>query len=166
MAYGEAVSIVVYPGSFDPFTLGHLDVVRRTHALFDEVVVAVAQNPDKNGLLPAAIRIELIRAAIAEAGLTDVRVEAVPGLIVDFCAQIGATAIVKGLRGGADFDAEASMALMNRKLTGIETVFLQADPAFAHIASSLVKDIARHGGDITDLVPAGVADAVRAALSR
>lgn len=134
--------------------------------MFDEVVVGVARNSSKSALLDAQVRVDLARSALAEAvGLDGVRVEIVPGLLVDFCAEVGAVAVVKGLRGGADFDAELPMALMNRHLTGVETVFVIGDPALAHIASSLVKDVARHGGRIDDLVPAGVVDAVRDALA-
>ena len=149
------------PGSFDPVTLGHLDVVRRAAALFDEVVVAVATNVTKAPLLTATERVELVAAAVV--GMPGVRAAEVPGLLVDFCRQVGATAVVKGLRSGGDYDAELPMAWMNRHL-GMETVFLPADPAVAHIASSLVKDVARHGGPIDDLVPAGVAEVVRTRL--
>ncbi len=160
------MTIAVCPGSFDPFTLGHLDVVRRARGLFDDVVVGVAKNAGKSGLLPLETRVGLIHAALAADPATrDVRAEVVPGLLVDFCREVGATAVVKGLRGGADLDAETPMALMNRHLSGIETVFVCGDPALSHVASSLVKDVARHGGPIEDLVPAGVAEVVRAALS-
>lgn len=154
--------IAVCPGSFDPVTLGHLDVVHRARALADEVVVAVATNAGKQPLFDLAERVRLVRAALA--GLDGVRVEPVDGLLVDFCARVGATMVVKGLRSGADHDAEVPMALMNRHLSGLETVFLPADPSVAHIASSLVKDVARNGGPVEDLVPAGVADALRARL--
>ncbi len=165
--YRDPVTTAVCPGSFDPFTLGHLDVVRRARSLFADVVVGVAKNAGKTGLLPLETRVELIRAALAaDPATADVRAEVVPGLLVDFCREIGATAVVKGLRGGADFDAEAPMALMNRHLSGVETVFVVGDPALAHVASSMVKDIANHGGPIEDLVPAGTADVVRAALGR
>ena len=157
------MSIAVCPGSFDPITLGHLDVVRRGRDLFDEVVVAVATNAAKRTLLSLDERVSLARAAVAD--LPGVRVEPAPGLLVDLCRQVGATALLKGLRGGGDYDAELPMALMNRHLSGIETVFLPADRSVAHIASSLVKDVARHGGRIEDMVPDGVADAVRAALA-
>lgn len=150
------------PGSFDPVTLGHLDVVRRAADLFEEVVVAVATNAGKAPLLPVADRVALVDRAVA--GIARVRVAEVPGLLVDFCREIGATAVVKGLRSGGDYDAELPMAWMNRHL-GVETLFLPADPAVAHIASSLVKDVARHGGRIDDLVPPGVADVVRARLA-
>ena len=156
------MSIAVVPGSFDPVTLGHLDVVRRAADLFEEVVVAVATNAGKAPLLPVADRVALVERAVA--GIARVRVAEVPGLLVDFCREIGATAVVKGLRSGGDYDAELPMAWMNRHL-GVETLFLPADPAVAHIASSLVKDVARHGGRIDDLVPPGVADVVRARLA-
>lgn len=160
------MSIAVCPGSFDPFTLGHLDVVRRARALFDGVVVGVAKNAGKTGLLTLEERVELVRTALAaDPATADVRAEVVPGLIVDFCREVGATAMVKGLRGGGDLDAELPMALVNRHLSGVETVYLPADPAYAHIASSLVKDIARHGGAIEDMVPDGAAAVVRAALA-
>ena len=153
------MSIAVCPGSFDPITLGHLDVIRRGASLVDEVVVAVATNAGKQPLLGIDERVEMARAAVAD--LPMVRVEAVNGLLVDFCRRIGATMLLKGLRNGADYDAELPMAMMNRHLTGIETVFLPADRAVVHIASSLVKDVAHHGGPIDDLVPPGVADVVR-----
>ncbi|HEV6952027.1 MAG TPA: pantetheine-phosphate adenylyltransferase [Promicromonospora sp.] len=160
------MTTAVCPGSFDPVTLGHLDVVRRAAALFDDVVVGVAKNPGKSGLLDLDTRAELVRAAVRDAGLDRVRVAVVPGLLVDFCREIGAAAVVKGLRGGADFDAEQPMALMNRHLSGVETIFLPGDQRYAHVASSLVKDIVRHGGPVDDLVPAGVPEALRAALGR
>ncbi|QAY71560.1 pantetheine-phosphate adenylyltransferase [Xylanimonas protaetiae] len=160
------MTIAVCPGSFDPFTLGHLDVVRRARTLFDGVVVGVAKNAGKTGLLTLDERVEIVRAALAaDPATADVRAEVVPGLVVDFCREVGATAMVKGLRGGGDLDAELPMALANRHLTGVETVYLPADPAYAHVASSLVKDIARHGGAIEDMVPDGVAAVVRAALA-
>ena len=161
------MSIAVCPGSFDPITLGHLDIVRRTRRMFDVVVVGVARNAAKNALLGPEERVELARTALAaDPETADVRVETVPGLLVDFCRELGAVAVVKGLRGGADFDSELPMALMNRHLTGIETVFVPGEQRYAHVASSLVKDVARYGGPIDDLVPDGVADAVRAALGR
>ena len=137
-------------------------MVRRAADLFEEVVVAVATNAGKAPLLPVADRVALVDRAVA--GIARVRVAEVPGLLVDFCREIGATAVVKGLRSGGDYDAELPMAWMNRHL-GVETLFLPADPAVAHIASSLVKDVARHGGRIDDLVPPGVADVVRARLA-
>lgn len=157
------MSLAVCPGSFDPFTLGHLDVVTRASRLFDEVVVGVAHNSAKRPLLDVSTRVAL--AATATADLPGVRVVAVPGLLADFCREVGADALVKGLRGGADLDAELPMALLNRHLTQLETVFVIADPRWAHIASSLVKDVARHGGPIADLVPPHVVEPVLAALA-
>ncbi|HWS57638.1 MAG TPA: pantetheine-phosphate adenylyltransferase [Actinotalea sp.] len=157
------MSIAVCPGSYDPVTLGHLDVIRRAALLFDEVVVGVATHAGKSPLLGVAERVALLESAVAD--LPGVRVAAVPGLLVDFCAEVGATVLIKGLRGAGDYDAELPMAWMNRHLTGVETIFLPADRPVAHIASSLVKDVARHGGRIEDLVPDGVADVVRARLA-
>ncbi len=158
------MTVAVCAGSFDPVTWGHVDVFRRARTMFDEVVVGVARNSSKTGLLTIEQRVELVRDAVA--GLPGVRVEPVPGLLADFVREVGASAVVKGLRGGADVDAEIPMALMNRHLSGVETVFVVGDPALAHIASSLVKDVARFGGAIEDLVPAPVAAAVRHALGR
>lgn len=161
------MTTAVCPGSFDPITLGHLDIVRRARRMFDVVVVGVARNASKSALLTPAERVSLARAALAaDPETADVRVEEVPGLLVEFCRDVGAVAVVKGLRGGADFDSELPMALMNRHLTGLETVFVPGDQRYAHVASSLVKDIARHGGPVDDLVPGGVGDALRAALAR
>lgn len=142
----------VCPGSFDPVTMGHVDVVRRATALFDEVVVAALYNPAKPGMFTLDERVQLLEASLA--GLTGVRVQAVTGgLLVDFCRSVGAGAVVKGLRSGTDFAYELPMALMNRHLTGLETVFLPGDPRFEHISSSLVKEVAAHGGDVTGMVP-------------
>lgn len=142
----------VCPGSFDPVTNGHVDIVRRATALFDEVVVAVLTNPAKAGAFTLAERLELLQASLA--GVDRVRVEAVDGgLLVDFCTRVGAVAVVKGLRGGTDFAYELPMALMNRHLTGVETVFLAGEPRLEHVSSSLVKEVVSHGGDVGGLVP-------------
>lgn len=156
------MTVAVCPGSYDPVTLGHLDVVRRGARLFDEVVLAVATNSTKQPLLPLADRVALAEAAVAD--IPGVRVAVVPGLLVDFCRDVGADVLLKGLRNGADYDAELPMALMNRHLSGVETVFLPADRSVAHIASSLVKDVARHGGRVDDLVPPGVVEVLMARL--
>ncbi len=153
----------VCPGSFDPVTLGHVDVIQRAAALFDQVVVGVARNASKSALLGLGTRRDLAAAAVKD--IPNVRVDVVPGLLAAFCHEVGAVAVVKGLRGGADYDAEHPMALMNRHLTGVETVFVVGDPTLGHIASSMVKDVARHGGVVTDLVPDGVEAALRAALA-
>ncbi|WP_172120815.1 pantetheine-phosphate adenylyltransferase [Actinomyces faecalis] len=147
------MTLAVYPGSFDPITKGHLDVVARACTLFDRVVVGIAHNAAKSGhhLFDAEVRARLARQALAD--LPGAEVDLVPGLLADYCRERGATAIVKGLRNGTDLDAEVPMALLNRDLGGPETVFLTAAPAHAHVSSSLVKDVARHGGDVSGLVP-------------
>jgi pantetheine-phosphate adenylyltransferase len=141
----------VYPGSFDPVTKGHLDVVTRAAALFDEVVVAVGVNPSKSRLFAAEERLEMLEQGVA--GLANVSVAGFTGLITSYCREVDATAIVKGLRSGTDFDYEAQMAQMNAELTGVETVFLIADPQFGFVSSSLVKEVASFGGDVSGLVP-------------
>ncbi|MFW2513417.1 pantetheine-phosphate adenylyltransferase [Demequina sp. SO4-13] len=156
------MTLAVLPGTYDPITLGHVDIAARAATMFDEVVIGIAHNSTKTPLLDAETRTRLARGATSH--LESVRVEVIEGLLVHFCEEVGATAIVKGLRGGADYDVERPMALMNRSLTGIETVFLTGDNALSHIASSLVRDVARHGGDIDAYVPAGVGAAVRGAL--
>jgi pantetheine-phosphate adenylyltransferase len=142
----------VCPGSYDPVTEGHLDVIRRAATLFDEVVVAVLKNPAKRGAFDLATRIELLEQSLGP--VPGVRVEGVEGgLLVDFCRSVGAVAIVKGLRGGTDFAYELPMALMNRHLSGVETVFLPGEPSLEHVSSSLVKEVVSYGGDVTGLVP-------------
>ena len=145
----------ICPGSFDPVTHGHLDIVARSARLFDEVIVAVANNPSKSHMLDSDQRVMLARQALV--GLDGVTVEPVSGLLADFCTERGARAIVKGLRGSADFDDEMAMSLLNRHLSGVETVFIMGDPTLNHVASSMVKEIARYGGDVTGLVPDAVA---------
>jgi len=153
----------VCPGSYDPVTLGHTDVIRRAAALYDEVVVAVLHNPAKRGTFTPQERRDLIIDTCDDLG--NVRVELFAGrLLVDVAREVGASAIVKGLRGGTDFAYELPMALMNRHLTGIETVFLPGDPSLEHISSSLVKEVAAHGGDISGLVSDRVRDALLARL--
>lgn len=155
----------VCPGSFDPVTSGHLDVIARAAALFDEVVIAVLTNPAKAGLFTLDERLEMLTESVA--GQDRVRVEAVRGgLLVDYCRSIGAVAVVKGLRSGTDFAYELPMALMNRHLTGLETVFLPGEPRFEHVSSSLVKEVAGHGGDVRGLVPDAVLDRLLARLGR
>lgn len=143
----------VCPGSYDPVTNGHVDVVRRARALFDEVIVAVLANPNKPGTFSLQERVMLLRDSLA--GLDRVRVDPVePGsLLVDYCGAVGAGAVVKGLRSGTDFAYELPMALMNRRLSGLETVFLPGDPVLEHVSSSLVKEVAALGGDVTGMVP-------------
>lgn len=152
----------VCPGSFDPVTRGHLDIVERAASLYDEVVVTVLHNPAKQGTFPVERRMQLVRESLPEEVSARVRVEAFADrLLVDVCAELDAQAIVKGLRGGTDFAYELPMALMNRHLTGVETVFLPGDPALEHVSSSLVKEVHRYGGDVSGLVPEGVLAALR-----
>lgn len=156
----ERPSRCVCPGSFDPFTLGHLDVVLRAAGVFDEVHVGVAVNPAKRGLFTGPERVDLVRTALAGSGdprAARVQVEEFgPGLLVDHCRRLGAGVVVKGLRGGGDYAYEQPMALMNRNLSGLETVFLVGDPRFGHVSSSLVKEVARYGGDVSAMLPPAV----------
>jgi pantetheine-phosphate adenylyltransferase len=151
-------SLAVVPGSFDPVTLGHLDVVERARNLFDEVHVVVVHNPSKSALLPVARRVELIEESLAEAGIAE-RVTVTSwsvGLLVDYCHEVGANAIVKGIRTEVDVTYETPMAIVNRNLAGIETVFVLPDPAHSHVSSSLVRQVAALGGDVSPYVPAAV----------
>jgi pantetheine-phosphate adenylyltransferase len=151
-----ALRIAVYPGSFDPVTHGHLDVVSRSAALFDQVIVAVLTNDSKTSLFGVDERIEMLSRTVAE--FPNVDVSSFSGLLVDFCAEHEATAIVKGLRPGGDFDNELQMAQMNASLTGVETVLLPTRPQWSFVSSSLVKEVARFGGDVSRLVPSYVLD--------
>lgn len=162
----DQIRRAVCPGSFDPITVGHVDVLVRAAALYDEVVVAVLHNPAKRGTFPVEERIEFIERALPEPLADRVRVEAFAGrLLVDVCRDVGAEVIIKGLRGGTDFAYELPMALMNRHLTGVETVFLPGAPEFEHVSSSLVKEVARFGGDVSGLVPDEVVTALKARLA-
>jgi pantetheine-phosphate adenylyltransferase len=146
----------VCPGSFDPVTKGHIDIFERASRLFDEVVVAVGTNVSKNRLFTPDERIGMLTTAVAD--LPNVRVSGFTGLVTDFCRQIGAQAIVKGLRGSSDYDYELQMAQMNSHLTEVETVFLMTDPSMSFVSSSLVKEVASFGGDVSGLVPDHVRD--------
>ena len=141
----------VCPGSFDPVTNGHLDIVGRAAALFDEVIVAVGVNQSKSRLFSAEERIEMLREVCAPH--PNVTVDGFTGLLTDFCAERGVQAIVKGLRAVSDFDYELQMAQMNASLTQVETVFVPTSPEWSFLASSLVKEVAAFGGDVSRLVP-------------
>jgi len=155
----------VCPGSFDPVTLGHLDVIRRARTLYDEVVVAVLVNPNKTGMFAPEERVALIEAETADLdGVSVLTFEA--QLLVDVCRSTGAGAIVKGLRGETDYSYELPMAVMNRHLAGIETLFLPSDPEFAQVSSSLIKEVAKYGGDISRFVPSAVTAALHERLGR
>jgi pantetheine-phosphate adenylyltransferase len=153
---------VVCPGSFDPVTNGHLDIISRAAQLYDEVVVAVLLNPNKTALFTAAERVELIAEATKK--LDNVRVDQFEGLIVDFCRDNDISAIVKGLRAVSDFDYEMQMAQMNYSQAGVETLFMTTNPLYAFLSSSLVKEFARFGGDVSGLVPATVLDVLNRRL--
>ncbi|MFH5211522.1 pantetheine-phosphate adenylyltransferase [Antrihabitans spumae] len=144
----------VCPGSFDPVTNGHLDVIARAAAQFDEVIVTVLINKSKQGLFTIDERIEMLRESTAH--LSGVRVESWHGLLVDFAREQGVKAIIKGLRGANDFDYEIQMAQMNQKLTGVDTLFIATNPTFSYLSSSLVKEVATFGGDVSDMLPAEV----------
>ncbi len=144
----------VCPGSFDPVTLGHLDIIGRAALLYDELVVAVGMNPSKNRLFSFEERTELLREATA--GYGNVVVDSFDGLIVDFCRQREVQVIVKGLRAISDFDYELQMAQMNHGLAGVETMFMTTNPLYSFLSSSLVKEVATYGGDVSGLVPDAV----------
>jgi pantetheine-phosphate adenylyltransferase len=142
-------SKAVYPGSFDPVTKGHLDVIERACRVFDEVVVGVLSNKSKQGLFTVDERIEMISEVTEH---LELKVMSFEGLLVEFCRQIGANAVVKGLRAVSDFDYEMQMAQMNARM-GIETVFVPASPKYSYLSSSLMKEVVAFGGDVTGLVP-------------
>ncbi|MGY1608563.1 MULTISPECIES: pantetheine-phosphate adenylyltransferase [unclassified Geodermatophilus] len=146
----------VCPGSFDPVTNGHVDVITRAAALYDELVVAVLVNPGKAGLFSLDERMDLLRDAVAD--LPNVVVDSFSGLLVDYCRSHGIPVVVKGLRAVGDFEYELQMAQMNRELAGVETLFVPTAPQVGHLSSSLVKQIATFGGDVSRLVPKAVLD--------
>ena len=152
----------IYPGSFDPITNGHLDVLERASRLFDRVTVAVALSTTKTTLFTASQRVGMIKANVAK--LTNVEVVSFNGLLVEFARRQKANAIIRGLRALSDFEFEFNMALMNRHLEPeVETIFVMPAEAYSYTSSSLVKQIAKLGGDVTNFVPANVAKALKAA---
>lgn len=141
------------PGSFDPVTLGHIDIIERTARHFDRVIVAVIRNPQKSGsLFTLEERQDMLGEVTAH--LDNVRIDMFKGLLVDFAKEHDAQAIVKGLRAVSDFDYELQMAQMNQKLSGIDTFFISTSPRYSFLSSSLVREVARYGGDVSDMVPA------------
>jgi pantetheine-phosphate adenylyltransferase len=148
--------LVVVPGSFDPITRGHVDIVERAARLFGEVIVAVGVNAAKDYLFTFEERLELVRAALA--GLPGVTVEPMTGLLVDFCREHGAGTILKGARSGHDFEAELAQAQMNGSYSGVETLVLPTAAAWGFVSSTLVRQLARGGGDVSDYVPDAVTD--------
>lgn len=159
----EKSVIAVVPGSFDPITLGHLDIINRAAAVFNEVIVAVGRNTTKNYMFEPNKRFELVCDAVS--GIKNVRAASIGGLLIDFCRENGASVIVKGVRFGSDFDYELQMAQMNRALGGIETVLLPAGREFGTVSSSILREVAHNGGDISQFVTPAVNQAVLERLS-
>jgi len=152
----------VYPGVFDPLTLGHLDIIKRGAALFDRLVVAVASNPAKRSLFASEERLAMVREATEDVG--GVIVDAYEGLTVEFVERCGASVILRGLRQHSDFEYEYQLALTNRTLSGVETLFVMADEKTAYISSRLVREVASLGGDVSALVPPNVLAALEEKL--
>jgi pantetheine-phosphate adenylyltransferase len=153
----------VVPGSFDPVTMGHLDIIERASARFDQVVVAVLENPRKQATFTVEERLELLGGVTAH--LDNVELDRFQGLLVDFCHQRGVGIICKGLRAVSDFEYELQMAQMNRRIGNVETVFMSTSPEHSYLSSSLVKEVARFGGPLDGTVPTEVAEALRDRLS-
>ena len=155
----------IYPGSFDPVTNGHLDVIDRARKLFDEVIVAVAYNDQKHPLFSLEERLDLLKNALGK--IKKVEIAPLDGLLVNFAIARKATAVIRGLRAISDFEFEFQMALMNRKLeSSVETIFLMPKEEYTYLSSRIVKEIARLGGDVTGFVPARVAKALRTRLKQ
>ena len=155
----------IYPGSFDPVTNGHLDVIERARKLFDQVIVAVAYNDEKQPLFSLDERLDLLRESVPNGD--NVRIASFEGLLVDFAKKEGAGAVIRGLRAISDFEFEFQMALMNRKLeSDVETIFLMPKEEYTYLSSRIVKEIARLGGDVSTFVPASVAKALGRKLKR
>jgi pantetheine-phosphate adenylyltransferase len=158
--------VALYPGSFDPITLGHIDILERATAIFDRVVVSVLRNPAKQPLFSVDERLELIGAA-TESLDGEVTVDSFDGLTVEHARQVGAIAIVRGLRALSDFETEFQMALMNRRLEpDVHTVFLMTSAPYVYMSSNLVKEVCRLGGDISEFVPPAIAEALHRRLGK
>ncbi|MBR5235796.1 MAG: pantetheine-phosphate adenylyltransferase [Clostridia bacterium] len=159
------MSIAVYPGSFDPITCGHLDIIRRGSVLFDEVIIAVLNNSSKNPLFSAEERVRLIEKSTAD--LPNCRAVYFDGLLVDFVTKLGANVVIKGLRAISDFEYEFQMALLNKNLNpDIETLFMVTNANHSYISSSVVKEIANLGGDFADLVPKEIFNDVKQKIEK
>lgn len=157
------MTTVVCPGSFDPVTLGHLDIVRRAAELFDDVIVCVVANPNKQGTFTIDERKEMIAEVCSD--IDGVRVDSFYGLLVDYCRDQGATAVIKGLRDSTDYDYELPMAHMNRSISGVDTVFLPTRSDLSFVSSSLCREVTKLGGDVSHLLPDTVARALKARLT-
>ena len=149
----------VCPGSFDPITFGHLDIIKRASAHFDQVVVAVLENRTKSSLFSVAERIEMIRETVKD--LPNVMVDSWSGLLVDYCKSNSITTIVKGLRAVTDFDYELQMAQLNLQASGVETMLMATAPAYSFLSSSVVKELAHYGGDVSTMIPPNVNSAIK-----
>ena len=147
----------IYPGTFDPITNGHLDVIARAAELFDEVIVALARNSTKSPLFSEEERVALCKEAISESGKSNVRVDSFTGLLAHYAKEQNAAAVVRGLRVLSDFEYEFQMALMNRKLDDVTTVFLMPNEKYTYLTSTLIREVAQYGSDVSDLVPKCVA---------
>jgi pantetheine-phosphate adenylyltransferase len=159
------VRTVIYPGSFDPFTNGHLDIVHRAARLFDTVIVAVANNEEKKPLFALKDRVALVTESVHD--LPNVKVDSFEGLLVDYVEQCGGQAVIRGLRAISDFEFEFQLALMNRKLNErVETIFMMPKETYTFLSSRIIKEIARLGGDIKAFVPAHVAAALKKRMAR
>jgi pantetheine-phosphate adenylyltransferase len=157
--------IAVYPGSFDPITLGHVDIIQRAAGLFDQLHVLVVHNPEKSPRFSSAERVLLIQQSLAEASVDakNIKVsELEQGLLVDYCKNVAAKVLLKGFRNNVDLDYELPMAKVNRDLSGIETIFISADPQYGLVASSLVRQVAQLGGPVENYVSKAVARALEA----
>ena len=156
-------TLAVYPGSFDPITLGHVDIIERCSKIVDELHVLVVHNPEKSPRFSSAKRIELIQESLKEAGVTSANIkvtELSSGLLVDYIRKVDAKLLIKGFRNNVDLDYELPMAKVNRDLSGIETIFISADPQYGLVASSLVREVASLGGPVQNYVSAAVAKAL------
>lgn len=157
-------TLAVYPGSFDPITLGHVDIIERCSKLVDQLHVLVVHNPDKTPRFDLAKRVELIRESLAESGVSTSNIkvtELSSGLLVDYIQEVDAKVLIKGFRNNVDLDYELPMAKVNRDLSGIETIFISADPQYGLVASSLVRQVASLGGPVEKYVSGAVAKALR-----
>jgi pantetheine-phosphate adenylyltransferase len=157
------LTLAVYPGSFDPITLGHVDIIERCSKIVDELHVLVVHNPEKSPMFSSAKRIELIQDSLKEAGVTSANIkvtELSSGLLVDYIRKVDAKLLIKGFRNNVDLDYELPMAKVNRDLSGIETIFISADPQYGLVASSLVREVASLGGPVQNYVSAAVAKAL------
>jgi len=159
-------TIAVYPGTFDPITYGHIDIIQRGLNLFDKVIVTVAINPAKSPLFTLEERMEMIRKSFASEG-ERIEVDSASGLLVEYAAMRNATALIRGLRAVSDFDYEFQLALMNRKLERtVDTIFLMPGLRWIFISSSIIRDAARHGGNVQDMVPQHVEEMLRSKFSK